>query len=410
MALLELDKLRKDINILFGYVKCLMAKSDENCPLVATEWSANHSTVTGNPYTAGTYVFWNGHVYKCKYDNDGLPPTNTTYWLDLGEGHLLAEEQTDWNATGGRRYILNKPTKTSDFVNDGEDGSSPYVTQEELNNSLPVQDLDSVLGEGDQAPGKGAYIAEIGFWDNFAAPFKYAKMYATKSRIYMKSKLGNDIFHFSETGWAFLKSPLTFNFTFQTLTENRTATWQNKSGVVAYLGDIPTLSTYGLYSQTQQSSLVTRLVEGTLIGPGVGTLNVPPNTFQVGDSFHLKIAGKIYSANNQQLVIQLKSGSNVLATTGTITLPAITNKNWELTADFKVVNLGTAGTAKLQTDGKFVYNKDLNNAFEGIIFDYTETTNFSTTVSNTLEVTVTWLTSNPTNSIHSHQLNLYKTY
>lgn len=410
MALLELEKLRKDINTLFGYVKCLMAKSDENCPLVATEWSANHSTVTGNPYTAGTYVFWNGHVYKCLFNNDGLPPTNTTYWLDLGEGHLLAEEQTDWNATGGRRYILNKPTKTSDFINDGEDGSSPYVTQDELNNALPIQDLDSVLGEGDEAPTKGVYIEEIGFWDDFSAPFGYAKIYGDKARIWFKSKLGNNMFHFSESGWAFLKSPWTFSFNFQTITNNRIATWQDKSGVVAYLGDIPTPSTYGLYSQTQQSSLVTGLVEETLIGPGVGTLSVPSDTFQVGDSFHLKIAGKIYSANNQQLVIQLKSGGNVLASTGTITLPATTDKNWELTADFTVTLLGTAGNAKLQTNGKFLYTKDSSNAYEGVGFDFTESTTFDTTVLNTLDVTATWLTSNPTNSIHSHQLTLNKTY
>jgi hypothetical protein len=128
MALLDLEKLRKDINILFGYVRCLMAKSDENCPLVATEWSANHTNITGNPYTAGTYVFWNGHVYKCLFNNEGLPPTNTTYWLDLGEGHLLAEEESNWNSTGGRSFILNKPTTTSEFINNGEDGINPFIT------------------------------------------------------------------------------------------------------------------------------------------------------------------------------------------------------------------------------------------------------------------------------------------
>lgn len=242
MALLELEKIRKDINILFGYVRCLMAESDETSPLVATEWSSNHSTATGNPYTAGTYVFYNGHVYKCKFDNEGLIPTNTTYWLDLGEGHLLAEEQSDWNATGGRRYILNKPTNTSDFVNNGEDGSSPYVTQDEMNSALAdPQNLDEVLAEGDSAPTRSANVKEIGLWDNFAAPFGYAKIFATKSRIYLQSKLGNHMFHFSETGWVYLKGVFSFQFNFQTLTNNRTATWQNKSGVVAYLSDIQAL-------------------------------------------------------------------------------------------------------------------------------------------------------------------------
>ena len=37
--------------------------------------------------------------------------------------------QTDWNATTGLGVILNKPTSTSDFINDGEDGVSPYTTE-----------------------------------------------------------------------------------------------------------------------------------------------------------------------------------------------------------------------------------------------------------------------------------------
>lgn len=408
MALLELEKIKKDINTLFGYVRCLMAKSDENCPLVATEWSSNHSTVTGNPYTAGTYVFYNGHVYKCKFNNDGILPTNTTYWLDLGEGHLLAEEQTDWNATGGRRYIVNKPTNTSDFINDGEDGSSPYVTQDEMNAALAdPQNLDEVLAEGDEAPTRSAKVGEVGLWDDFVAPFGYAKIFADKSRIYFQSKLGNLMFQISETGWQFLKNPWAYGFNFQTLTGNRTATWQDKSGVVAFLGDI---RSYGLYSQTQEGPLVIGTTEGTLIGPGLGTLSVSPNLFQIGDSFHLRVSGKITNSNNQQLVIQLKSNGNIIGTTGTITVPTTTDKNWELTTEFTVILLGTAGNAKLQTNGKFIYNKNSNNAFEGIAFDYTDSINFDTTILNTLDITATWLTSNPINSIHTHQLTLTKIY
>jgi hypothetical protein len=262
MALLDLEKIRKDINTLFGYVRCLMAKLDEDCPLVATEWSANHSVLTGNPYTAGTYVFWNGHVYKCLFDNDGLPPTNTTYWLDLGEGHLLAEEQSDWKSSSGRRFIRNKPTTTSDFINDGEDGSSPYVTQDEMNNAIPdPQDLDSVLGEGDQAPTRGAYIKEIGLWDNFAAPFGYAKIYADKSRMWFVSKLGNLMFTISENGWAFLKGSFTFSFTFQNLTSNRTATFKNEGGVVAYMNDIP-----GQYTLIEYADNAAAITAGLPVG------------------------------------------------------------------------------------------------------------------------------------------------
>ena len=160
--MLELIKLRRDITILFGYIRCLMAKSDENCPLVATEWSANHTYVTGNPYEAGTYIFYNGHVYKCLFLNEGIPPTNTTYCLDLGEGHLLAEEQSDWNSTGGRSFILNKPAKTSDFANTGEDGINPFITLADVPGIGTIPTLTSQLtNDGDDTVNPFISLADL---------------------------------------------------------------------------------------------------------------------------------------------------------------------------------------------------------------------------------------------------------
>ena len=52
----------------------------------------------------------------------------------------------DWNATSGVAEILNKPTipaavtKTSDLINDGEDGVHPFITLEDI----PVSGLTSV--------------------------------------------------------------------------------------------------------------------------------------------------------------------------------------------------------------------------------------------------------------------------
>ena len=174
---------------------------------------------------------------------------------------VSTEEQSDWNATGGRRFILNKPTNTSDFINDGEDGSSPYVTQDELNNSLAIQDLDEVLGEGNQAPYKGAYIEEIGLWDDFSAPFGYAKIYADKAKVWFRSKLGNNMFNITENGWAHIKGIFTFTFSFQTITGNRTVTFKNESGVVAYMNDIP-----GQYTLIEYADNATAIAAGLPIG------------------------------------------------------------------------------------------------------------------------------------------------
>jgi hypothetical protein len=262
MALLLLEKLKKDINILFGYVRCLMAKSDENCPLVATEWSANHTNVTGNPYTVGTYVFYNGHVYKCLFNNEGILPTNTTYWLDLGEGHLLAEEQSDWNATGGRRFIRNKPTNTSDFTNDGEDGSSPYATMNDVSAAIPqAQDIDSVLGEGDTAADKDINVKSIGLYDTFAPPFAFARIYADKSRIYFQDKTGVIMGSIRIGLLTFRKGAYDFTISIPTLSGNRTATFKNESGIVAYMNDIP-----GQYTLVEYADNAAAISAGLPIG------------------------------------------------------------------------------------------------------------------------------------------------
>jgi hypothetical protein len=413
MALLEIDRIKKDIQWLYYNVRCLLNKSALEVPLTATEWSSNHSLSTYNQYKIGDLVWYQGNVFECIANNDGLPVSNVLYWKPLGAGHLLQEEPTDWNATSGRAVLRNKPYSTSAFLNEGEDGSSPYATL----NDLPLdQDLESVLTAGDTAEDKEVNVESIGLYDNFQ-PLSitpgFARIFANNFKFWFRDKTGVDIANIGYGVIRFFKGIYTYNISTASLTGNRTATFQDASGVVAYLSDIPFVSStqnYGLYCQTAESAYITGLTEGSLIGTGVGTLTVPPNSFQVGDSFHLKVSGKISNANNAQLVIQLKSDGVIIGTTDTIILPTTTDKNWELTADFTVRNLGIAGVAHLQTNGKFIYNKNSSNAFEGQAFDYNESINFDTTITNTLSVTATWLTNNVANSIHSHQLILNKIY
>ncbi len=413
MALLEIDRIKKDIQWLYYNVRCLLNKSALEVPLTATEWSSNHSLSTYNQYKIGDLVWYQGNVFECIANNDGLPVSNVLYWKPLGAGHLLQEEPSDWNAAGGRSAIRNKPISTAAFINEGEDGSSPYATL----NDLPIpQDLESVLIAGDTAEDKEVNVESIGLYDNFQ-PLSitpgFARIFANNFKFWFRDKTGVDIANIGYGVIRFFKGIYTYNISTASLTGNRTATFQDASGVVAYLSDIPFVSStqnYGLYSQTVESGFITGLIEGSLIGTGVGTLTVPANGFQVGDSFALTMCGKISNANNQNLVVQLKTGSLQIGTTGTITLPTTTDRNWELTANFTVRATGISGVASLQTNGKFVYNKNSSNAFEGICFDFNDSSNFNTTVTNTLNVTATWLTNNVANTIHSHQLNLKKTY
>jgi hypothetical protein len=105
--------------------------------LNAIEFSVNHTDALNNEYKAGDVVYYEGRIYKAKFDNDAILPEigGNTYWLDLGAGARVRQINADWDSTGGDSLILNKPTiptQTSDLTNDGEDGVNPFISQEQV--------------------------------------------------------------------------------------------------------------------------------------------------------------------------------------------------------------------------------------------------------------------------------------
>lgn len=167
----------------------------------------------------------------------------------------------------------------------------------------------------------------------------------------------------------------------------------------------------GLYAQTSDSIPITATtVEGSLIDGGVGTLSVPANAFNVGDSFHASLSGIISSVNNETLQIRVKAGSIILGDSGLITLPSATNKHWDLNIDFTIRRTGAPTSAQIITAGQFTYSKNASNAFEGIDFSSLNNTTFDTTIANTLDITVQWGSNNAGNSIYTQTFTLQKTY
>jgi hypothetical protein len=84
---------------------------------VSTEWNANHTTAQGNPYQIGDRVWYSGSVYRCIANNDGINPSNPSYWTLQSVGYRLRQTPVDWNATSGDYQILNKPTIPAAQVN-----------------------------------------------------------------------------------------------------------------------------------------------------------------------------------------------------------------------------------------------------------------------------------------------------
>ena len=167
------------------------------------------------------------------------------------------------------------------------------------------------------------------------------------------------------------------------------------------------------YSQTSASTPITNTTTETSLFNGatsVGTLSVDRDVFQVGDSFHAKVGGFISNLNNTDAQIRVKSGSVVLADSGIITLPSMTNKVFEIELDFTIRTIGGTGVASIITMGEINYVQNSGTSFEGYNFCVLNNTTFDTTIPNTLDITWTWATASASNSITTDIVNLRKTY
>ncbi len=174
----------------------------------------------------------------------------------------------------------------------------------------------------------------------------------------------------------------------------------------------------GMYSQTSASLPITNTTTETSLFDGatsVGTLQVLPAQFNIGDSFHCKIGGFVTCLNNSDITIRVVSNKglaqeSILVDTGLITLPTITNRVFEIEFDFTIRTLGNQTQASIITMGElnFLQNRDLS--FEGSNFCVLNNTTFNSLIGNTLDVTWEWTTASASNSITTEIVNLRKTY
>jgi hypothetical protein len=173
----------------------------------------------------------------------------------------------------------------------------------------------------------------------------------------------------------------------------------------------PTGPATGLFAQTGNSTIITGITESTLINGGVGTLTIPANGFQVGDSFRAIFGGVMNAANNQTIRIRVKAGAITLLDSGVQNLgSSVINDIWSLNIDFTIRQIGLPGVASIVSLGSFHYTKTNNASVQGFGFNVVNNTTFNTTINNTLNVTVQWGSNNAGNNIYSDIFILNKTY
>jgi hypothetical protein len=174
---------------------------------------------------------------------------------------------------------------------------------------------------------------------------------------------------------------------------------------------IPGPTVYGLFAQTGDSTVISATtVETSLINGGLGTLSVPANGFSVGDSFRADIAGVMSSKNNETITVRVKANSVVLLDSGAQTLPFTTNDIWDMSINFTIRQIGSAGVASIVSLGTFHYTKTSNGNVEGFSFNTVNNTTFDTTIPNTLDLLISWSSTDTGNSIYSDIFVLNKIF
>ena len=181
---------------------------------------------------------------------------------------------------------------------------------------------------------------------------------------------------------------------------------------VVTIPGVPSTNSYGLFAQNANSTVITNTtVETTLINGGLGTLTVPENAFQAGDSFRAIFGGVMNANNNQNIRIRIKAGSIVILDSGLQNLgSSVINDIWSLNIDFTIRQTGAAGVASIVSLGAFHYTKTNNASVQGFGFNSVNNTTFDTTISNTLNVTAQWGTASTGNNIYSDIFVLNKIY
>ncbi len=242
----------------------------------------------------------------------------------------------------------------------------------------------------------------------FLLNYKAAGLYLSESNVWRKINdaqiLLNDN-QFAVYNAADNSKQIAFDASVIATATKRTATWPDKDGTVAMLSDV----SIGNYAQTVQSATINTTGEQSIVGVGVGSLAIPADAFVVGDSFHAKIGGVLNATGGggrSEIIVNIKAGATVLASTGVFDLDTANNQGWECELDFTIAAIGATGT--ICTNGNFAYVKDNDRKVSGYIFQDVQP--IDTTVSNTLDITVEWNVLNGGDDIYSANFVLYKVY
>ncbi len=166
----------------------------------------------------------------------------------------------------GRTYIFRKNNATYG-VGETQAISSDF-TEIDITSVINanLQDLDSVLEQGNISQ-RNASIGELSLYDSDAFEDGYWKVYVSDGDFFIKNKEDIDLFLLRDGSISVFNSsnPFSFKLNTETLTDDITATFQDASGTVAYLSDIPTEYITSVTSSSDELDITTTEGETTIV-------------------------------------------------------------------------------------------------------------------------------------------------
>jgi hypothetical protein len=188
-------------------------------------------------------------------DNDSEETTPEGYFNNSVTPIVVLHYEIVFLILNGRTFIFRK---NNDVYGDGETQVvSGDFTEIDVTSIINAnrQDLNSVLTEGNEAPDKDAKIRDLYLYDDFGSSDGYAKLYSDKQALYFVNKTGESVFQLEKNSLYFTIGSYAYKITTPSITEGRTATFQNASGTVAYLSDIPSDYIIDVFSNSDEISV-----------------------------------------------------------------------------------------------------------------------------------------------------------
>lgn len=161
-----------------------------------------------------------------------------------------------------------------------------------------------------------------------------------------------------------------------------------------------------IYVATSAVTIANTTTETSIIGAGVGTLVLPANSLQPGDSFLLEIVGRRSAISNPTGNLQIKlNGAGVLAT-GPQTEGNGSNDVFTLQAWATIRTIGVSGT--FATNGFYIEEDSIAGSSSVFGLINTGPLTINTTIDQTISATWTWGVASLSDSITASNFILQK--